>query len=365
MAILPFRGILVWCRRRFDALAAIDNDVLAFELVVMATAVVVGLDLFFTGSAVGEKFTVSYALPALLAALIRNVYLRLACIIAMAMLAWIDLRLLEPVGMPVNAALRLVAYLAMVSVVRGLLRIRRDLLHESRQKHDELTGIIKQTIGILSYIEGERGSGNDGHLDRVALNTRTLACALTDPGCTRTEAYYAGLLHDIGKITLSPDRRAISHQSIKRHAHAGHQILRAIHPSLRRIALAAYHHHERYDGRGCPCRLKGADIPLLARVVTICNVFDRLTSCRGGLRSLDPNAAVRHLINYAGSQFDPELVIQFVALYRQGCIMVDRSAVECGFGVAKGRKGRKARSGADGGKPGVGAATPAASGDES
>lgn len=360
MAILPFGGVLAWCRRRFDALAAIDNDVLAFELVVMTAAVVVGLDLFLTGSALGEKFTVSYALPALLAALIRNAYLRLACITVMAALAWFDLRLLEPVGMPVNAALRLAAYFAMVTVVRGLLRIRRDLLHESRQKHDELTGIIKQTIGILSYIEGERGSSNDGHLDRVAVNTRTLTCSLPDPDCTRTEAYYAGLLHDIGKITLPPGIRAISHQSIKRHTHAGHQILRAIHPSLRRIALAAYHHHERYDGRGCPCRLKGADIPLLARTVTICNVFDRLTSCRGGQRSLDPNAAIRHLINYAGSQFDPDLVIQFVALYRQGHIVVDRTAMECGFGTPK---GRKSHIGKDAATAGNRAAPPAGSGD--
>lgn len=126
------------------------------------------------------------------------------------------------------------------------------------------------------------------------------------------DVYYAGLLHDVGKIGV-PD--AIINKAgkltdeeydvIKTHPGVGSHIFEGISqsPFLR---IGARHHHERYDGRGYPDQLSREDIPDLARIIAVADAYDAMSSKRS-YRDVMPQAAVREQIEQGlGTQFDPE-----------------------------------------------------------
>ena len=130
----------------------------------------------------------------------------------------------------------------------------------------------------------------------------------------------ASQLHDVGKIgipdhillkpgRLDPEERAV----IERHVVIGAQILTGLETGLttmaRQIALT---HHERWDGQGYPQRLAGTDIPLLGRIVALCDVFDALLSARPYKPAWTLEAVREHLGREAGGHFDPDLVALFL-----------------------------------------------------
>lgn len=128
--------------------------------------------------------------------------------------------------------------------------------------------------------------------------------------------YYSGLLHDIGKTqidvkilnkssTLNKDEFDI----IKQHPSIGYNILQKtdIHEEVLEAVLL---HHERYDGEGYPRGIKAGNIPLIARIISICDVYDALTSDRSYRTAYAIDEALQIMINSAG-QFDPELFTIF------------------------------------------------------
>ena len=76
----------------------------------------------------------------------------------------------------------------------------------------------------------------------------------------------------------------------------------------------ALHHHEKWDGSGCPDKLKGEEIPIEVRIVTICDVFDALTSARPYKKAWPVEEALDFLQRYKGKNFDPDLVDKFVEI---------------------------------------------------
>ena len=80
------------------------------------------------------------------------------------------------------------------------------------------------------------------------------------------------------------------------------------------------HHHERYDGKGYPDSLKGEDIPLLARILSVADVYDALTTDRSYRQKMSGNVAIEIIRKSAGSQFDPKIVDVFLELYAKGKI---------------------------------------------
>lgn len=128
----------------------------------------------------------------------------------------------------------------------------------------------------------------------------------------------SGLLHDIGKIKipkeilykpgmLTPDEAKI----MQMHPIYGAEILESI-PPLAHAAPAARHHHERYDGKGYPDRLKGEAIPFEARVIAIVDTFDAMAADRPYRKGLSLDACRSELIKGKGKQFDPRLVDAFL-----------------------------------------------------
>ena len=133
----------------------------------------------------------------------------------------------------------------------------------------------------------------------------------------------AALFHDLGKIGVpeqvlnKPSRLEEDEFLImKKHPELSSTILEDI-PLFKDIALFAKHHHERYDGRGYPSKLKGDDIPLASRIILIADTFDAMTSTRPYRKGLPCQVAYDELEEFSGSQFDPEVVKHFISAMKK------------------------------------------------
>jgi putative nucleotidyltransferase with HDIG domain len=159
-----------------------------------------------------------------------------------------------------------------------------------------------------------------GHSARVALYAAEVASALRlSPEQTHV-VYRGAMLHDLGKLSImeailrKPARlTAEEFAMIKAHPVIGAQILAPVR-FLSRETGAVRHHHERFDGAGYPDGLRGEDIPLVARVVTVADVFDAITSDRPYRTALPLDEARLEIARGRGSHFDPDVVDAFMAL---------------------------------------------------
>src|ERR1700704_929438 len=129
----------------------------------------------------------------------------------------------------------------------------------------------------------------------------------------------AALLHDIGKVGIpdsilrKPERLdAEEYALMKKHSEFGWAVLRML-PGFERAALDILHHHESFDGKGYPAGLKGAEIPVVSRIVCVIDAFDAMVSSRPYRKGLPYREAVRRLKEASGAQFDPIVVQSFLS----------------------------------------------------
>ncbi|MFW6639462.1 HD-GYP domain-containing protein [Nocardiopsis algeriensis] len=164
-----------------------------------------------------------------------------------------------------------------------------------------------------------------GHCMRVAEGAAMIARELGMSAERVQKIRYAGMLHDIGKLgvptkVLQKTGRLTDEEyaAIKLHPTRGYEIVREI--SFLDEALAGIrHHHERLDGRGYPMGLVGMEIPESARIISVADVFDCLTSTRSYRKAWSVEAAIAELRKCAGTQFDPRMVEALVrAVEREG-----------------------------------------------
>ncbi|MBL7665966.1 MAG: HD-GYP domain-containing protein [Bacteriovoracaceae bacterium] len=157
-----------------------------------------------------------------------------------------------------------------------------------------------------------------GHSMRVTYYSLVLGKQL---GCTPSELYelqLSALFHDIGKIG-TPDRILLKEdrlteeefQIMKQHPVKSAEILDGF-EGFEQISINARHHHERWDGKGYPDNLQGEEIPFFSRVILIADTFDAMTSTRPYREGLSHEVAFQELLDFAGSQFDPAMVPQFI-----------------------------------------------------
>jgi putative nucleotidyltransferase with HDIG domain len=153
-----------------------------------------------------------------------------------------------------------------------------------------------------------------GHSKKVSEYAVALSetLGLTEDRVTTIRA--AALLHDIGKIGI-PDSVLNKEgtlteeewEQVKTHPQDGVEILRHV-INLVNCLPAILHHHEHFDGNGYPSGLQGEDIPMEARILSIADTYDAITSLRPYRDRLPPQQAIDELQRCSGSQFDPELV---------------------------------------------------------
>lgn len=157
-----------------------------------------------------------------------------------------------------------------------------------------------------------------GHSMRVAYFSLVTG---TEAGLSTEELHeleLSAIFHDIGKIgtpdeILNKPARLSEEEFLimKQHPEKTFEIL-AEFPTFEKIAANARFHHERFDGKGYPMGLKGEDIPLAARIILIADTFDAMTSTRSYRKGLPYEVAFEELIQFSGTQFDPNLVKLFI-----------------------------------------------------
>lgn len=143
-----------------------------------------------------------------------------------------------------------------------------------------------------------------------------------DESCSLADIEVTALLHDIGKIGIpdailnKPARLTDEEYSLmKKHPEYGWLVLRKI-PGLESASLMILHHHENYDGTGYPGGLKGEEIPIGSRIVSVIDAFDAMVSMRPYRAGLPFEEAERRLLQAAGTQFDPGVLKSFLPLAR-------------------------------------------------
>ena len=189
---------------------------------------------------------------------------------------------------------------------------RQKLFHRQSQRG--------KTIQTLSAMLSERDFITQGHSHRMSHYIKELARRVHFPDSQLPAIELFADFHDIGKIGISdvilfkPDKLDEKEfADMKRHAEIGFRIAEAS-PDLAGISEWVYKHHENWDGTGYPFGLKGEEIPLACRMLTIVDAYDAMTNDRPYRKAMDKEAAVLELRRCAGTQFDPELIQVFIEI---------------------------------------------------
>ncbi len=196
--------------------------------------------------------------------------------------------------------------------VRSLLRTRRLTAH--------LVSAEAVMVALAKTVEA-RDLYTERHLQRVAERAVGVAGALGVTSDKTETIRLGGLLHDLGKIAV-PDRVLLKRSGLTReefelikvHPTTGAEIVRPL-ASFSAPEPVVLHHHEHYDGSGYPEGLKAQAIPIGARIVAVADAFDAITTDRPYRQGLPMEVGLQMLADGRGSQWDPDVVDAFLALY--------------------------------------------------
>ncbi|MBI0578864.1 HD-GYP domain-containing protein [Neobacillus cucumis] len=198
----------------------------------------------------------------------------------------------------------------------------------------QLIGIVKGVIATLEL----KDPYTRGHSERVASYALELAKVSGRFSKDELKAFnYACLLHDIGKIhipdhilTKSETLTKEEYEIIKSHTVVGADAVSKV-VGFKDSIEVIRSHHERWDGKGYPEQLKGEEIPYLARITSIADAFDAMTSTRSYRAALSIEEAYKRILEGKGSQFDPELVEEFKKILPLWRTIHDKANNEDGF----------------------------------
>jgi putative nucleotidyltransferase with HDIG domain len=198
----------------------------------------------------------------------------------------------------------------------------RERTRQLDEKNHELKTAYIQTIRALAEAIDAKDSYTRGHSERVAVYASRIARKMKLETPLIERVYFAGLLHDVGKIGIpdaiitKPDRLSDEeYEEIKKHPEIGAKILEPV-EFLRQIVPCVRHHHEWFDGsdRGYPERLISHSIPLPSRIILVADTAEAMTSDRPYRKGLPLNRVTSELRKFSGSQFDPVVVDAFLEL---------------------------------------------------
>lgn len=189
------------------------------------------------------------------------------------------------------------------------------------QNCDALVVTVHQVCEVLTNIMETKDPFTKDHSEKVAVFSYMLALELGLPPRVADLIHIAGHLHDIGKFSI-PDEilrkpGPLSKEEwevVKKHPVIGANYLKDIRLFQGKggVMEMVLYHHERWDGSGYPFGLKGEEIPLGARIISVADAFSAMTDRRPYREPLSFDAALEELRRGAGSQFDPMVVFAFL-----------------------------------------------------
>lgn len=206
---------------------------------------------------------------------------------------------------------------------RYLERRVEERTRELARKNEELQRLFISAIESIVLALQAKDEYTEGHSRRVSAHATAIATKLSLSDEEVENIRLAALLHDIGKVgtkesILNKPGSLTDEEGnhIRSHPLIAASILEPITP-LRDTIAYIKHAHEAYDGSGYPDGLKGEEIPLGARIVTVADVFDAMTSPRPYRPALEEEVVLDHLRREAGRKFDPSVVKAFLEVYRE------------------------------------------------
>jgi response regulator RpfG family c-di-GMP phosphodiesterase len=201
---------------------------------------------------------------------------------------------------------------------------------ENSKLYEELKESYMETLTALANAVEARDIYTRGHTERVWYMAELLGREMGWEEGRLWEVKMGGILHDIGKIGV-PDAILNKPETLtqeefeimKQHPTCGARILEDISFLKPAIPYVLYH-HERFDGKGYPCGLRGEGIPIQGRLMAVVDTFDAITSDRPYRKSKGFELAVKEIKDCSGTQFDPKVAKIFVEAWEQGRVDKER-----------------------------------------
>lgn len=204
-----------------------------------------------------------------------------------------------------------------INAHRLLLQVEQRA-EENRRLYEDLRAIYRDTVRAFAAAIDIKDKYTQGHSERVGKYSEIIARELGWDDEQAEGMAIAGYLHDIGKLVVERDIinapykiDAKASNELNRHPAAGYEILAPIRHPYADIPLMARYHHERLDGRGYPDGLSGDQIPLGAKIVSLADSFDAMTTDRPYKRRCSFPDVVQDFRRNTGKQFDPKVVAAF------------------------------------------------------
>ncbi len=204
------------------------------------------------------------------------------------------------------------------------IRVAFDDVQRAARENREL---FLSSIRALAEAIDAKDPYTRGHSERVAAYAAAIAQELALPAEDVERTRLSALLHDVGKIGV--DDRIIrkptalteeEFEQMKTHPIKGAAIMSAI-PQLADVIPGMKYHHEKWSGGGYPEGLKGEAIPLQARIVTVADTFDAMTTTRPYQKAMEMEFVVNRIRQFAGIRFEPSVVEAFLRAYEKGTLV--------------------------------------------
>jgi len=207
-------------------------------------------------------------------------------------------------------------------------------IRQIRKAGEENKALFLGTIRALAAAVDEKDPYTRGHSDRVTKYSVIIARALDLDEKTVETISISALLHDVGKIGiddkilkkpgfLTPEEFEI----MKQHPVKGFNIMKTI-EQMRNVLPGLRSHHEQWDGNGYPDRLKGEEIPLIARIIAVADTLDAMTTNRPYQQALTFQFAVEKINKNVGVKYDKNVVAAFNRAIEEGDLMVEGAVPE-------------------------------------
>jgi diguanylate cyclase (GGDEF)-like protein len=220
--------------------------------------------------------------------------------------------------LPLSVAFGLATKEKSIQKIDGLIKIAEDKMYKHKMMEHQSTH--SKIISSLGKTLEERDYETAEHVKRMKSFAIDLGTEINLSDETLDEIALLAALHDIGKISVADDiifkPRSLTQEEwevMKRHPEIGYHIAESS-IELMPIAKGILHHHEWWNGEGYPKGLKGENIPLIARIISIVDAFDAMTNDRPYRKALSTQEAIKELKRGSGSQFDPNLVPKFISI---------------------------------------------------
>lgn len=205
---------------------------------------------------------------------------------------------------------------------KNRVEVYTSILDEIKTNIDEKDIELVTSIKTLISVINAKDKYTYGHVERVVIYSRIIADKLKLSEYDKKILIYGAYMHDIGKINISKEilikKMKITSEEwkiLKQHPANGVEIIKSV-ESLKMLIPLIINHHERYDGKGYPNKLKGKEIPYLARILTVVDSFDAMTSNRPYNDRKTYEEGIEELERCSGTQFDPEIVKAFIEVIR-------------------------------------------------